>query len=174
MSLAQASSTGSIKEYGPVGDGIHMMREELPLLPLIERVRPRPHTLVRKVSVVGSHVLRYISRNNSLAIRRHLRQNVQRVRMARIDQQLNYANAYSYDQEDADWLNHEVEPMIQTAPGLLQLHPRSCPERLPLQPNFEDNSMMKYFNWRLYLGMMCIIVAQALLKLSFQEVFNLS
>lgn len=141
---------GTIKEYTPVGDGVHMMPHELSLLPLIDHVRPRPRTLVRKVTVVGSHVLRYISQNNNIVIRRYLRQNM---RLARHDQLM------SYDQEETEWLN-KIQP--KSGCGLLQIHASPSPVQ----------KTMQYCHWKLCFGMMCIIVTQALL--SFHKLFKMN
>lgn len=139
----QSEELGSIKEYTPVGDGVHMMPHELSLLPLIDHVRPRPRTMVRKVTVVGSHVLRYISQSNNLVLRRHLRQNI---RLPRHDQPMDT------DQEETEWLNKNQQ---KSGCGLLQIHASPCPVR----------KTMHYFNWKLCFGMMCILVTQALLSL---------
>lgn len=139
----QSEELGTVKEYTPVGDGVHMMPQELSLLPLIDHVRPRPRTLVRKVTVVGSHVLRYISQSNNLVMRRYVRQNI---RLPRHDQPM------SYDQERTEGLNKVQQ---KSGSGLLQIHAGPSPIQ----------KTMQYLKWRLCFGMMCIIVTQALLSL---------
>lgn len=146
----QSKELGTIKEYTPIGDGVHMMPQELSLLPLMNHVRPRPRTLVRKVTVVGSHVLRYISQNNNIVMRRYLQQNM---RLARHDQPINY------DQEGTELLNKIQQ---KSGCGLLQIHLSPCPVQKTLQ----------YFNWKLCFGMMCIIFTQALL--SFHKLFKMN
>lgn len=156
--ISEPDNLGSIKEYTPIGDGFHLLPHERTLL--IERVRPRPHAMMRKVTVMGSHVLRYSSRNNSLAMRRYLRQNMQRVRLAR------------HVQEDSDWFNPTVEQIgLGSGTGLLQLQPHVCSPLRALQSN--SNSILGYLNLKLCLGMMCIILTQALLKLSNRVLFNM-
>lgn len=170
--LPPATTTGRVREYSQVGDGVHMRQQSLPLLPLVERARPRPHTLVRKVSVVGSHVLRYVGRHSSLSTRRPQFRNLQR--MSPIDQQLNYVNTFNYDRvDDIDWVEHNDEAPTSSS-GLLHIQPESYAVRLMLPPNSEDNSLLGLFNWKIYLGMLCIIAVQALLKLAYQQMYSIS
>lgn len=171
--LPHMEATGCIKEYKPVGDGVHVPHQQLSLLPLIERTRTRPQTLVRKVTVVGSHILRYVSRNNNFSMRRHQRQSFQRTRLTRIDPFMNYGSTYNYDQEDVFWLTNTSQPLI-ASPRLMESQPESGSQHLMLQANPENSSLLSWFNWKIYLGMICIIVAQALLKLSFQGMFKAS
>lgn len=148
---------GSIKEYSPIGDGSHLMPHERTLL--FDRVRPRPHTMMRKVTVMGSHVLRYSGWNNSLAMRRYLRQNMHRVRMAR------------QDQEETYWFDRTGQQMLvgSGTTGLLQL--QTSAECSTLES--DNNSLLGYFNLKLCLGMMCFILTQALLKLTNRILFNM-
>lgn len=148
---------GSIKEYSPIGDGSHLMPHERTLL--IDRVRPRPHAMMRKVTVMGSHVLRYSGWNNSLAMRRYLRQNMQRVRMARQD----LAETY--------WFDRPVQQMRvgSGTTGLLQLQPSAECSTL----ESDNNSLLGYLNLKICLGMMCFILTQALLKLTNRVLFNM-
>ncbi|KAH8403849.1 hypothetical protein KR215_004279, partial [Drosophila sulfurigaster] len=156
---------GSITEYTPVGDGIHLPQNQLPLLPIIERTRTRPHSLVRKVTVVGSHVLRYVSRNSSLFMRRHLRPSFLRSQAARHDQQMDYANAPDNGLEDIDWLSSN--------PRMLQSPLQFSSHHQMLEANVAESSFWGLFNWKIYLGVICIFVAHSLLKLSFRETYNI-
>ncbi|KAH8311559.1 hypothetical protein KR044_006892, partial [Drosophila immigrans] len=170
--LPHVVETGSIAEYTPVGDGAHLPQHQLSLLPLIERTRPRPHSLVRKVTVVGSHVLRYVSRNSSLFMRRHLRPNFQSTQGNRIDRQINYGNASDNDLEGIDWtLNNNRQ--FAGMPSMLQFPLEPGSQHRMLESNVVESSFWGLLNWKIYIGMICIFVAQALLKLSFQEMYNI-
>ncbi|KAH8360077.1 hypothetical protein KR093_010548, partial [Drosophila rubida] len=171
--LSHAVETGTVTEYSPVGDGNHLAQHQLPLLPLLERARPRPHSLVRKVTVVGSHVLRYVSRNSNLFMRRHLRQSFQRTQGARSsERQLSNGNATENGVEEIEWISNNNWQIASSSRMLL----------LPLEPSSQlgmiessdvESSFWGLFNWKIYLGMICIFVAQAILKLSFQEMYNI-
>ncbi|KAL7728262.1 hypothetical protein ACLKA6_007368 [Drosophila palustris] len=171
--LPHLEEAGCIKEYAPVGDGTHLLQQDLSLLPLVEITRPRPHTLVRKVTVVGVHVLRYVSRNSNFFMRRQHRQNFQHTRLTRIDQNMNFGSAFNYDQENVDWFSNNHQPGIARL-GLTHFQQDHSSQHLMLEDSPEDNSLLGWFNWKLYLGMICLIVAQALLKLSIREFYNAS
>ncbi|KAM8704442.1 hypothetical protein ACLKA7_008964 [Drosophila subpalustris] len=148
--LPHLEEAGCIKEYAPVGDGTHLLQQDLSLLPRMEITRQRPHTLVRK----------------------H-RQNFQHTRMTRIDQNINFGSAFNYDQENVDWFSNNHQPGIASL-GLTHFQQDHSSQNLMLEDSPEDNSLLGWFNWKLYLGMICLIVAQALLKLSVREFYNAS
>lgn len=172
--LAPRMTTGSIREYSQVGDGVQLRQHPLLLLPLgIERVRQRPE-MVRKVSVVGSHVLRYLSRSSNALPRRPQFRNFLRARMSRIDQNMSHRNASTFDRADehVDLARGSVQPPSESGLGLLRIQPESYAMRHMLASSSDDNSFLGQLNWKLYLGMLCIIAMQALLKLAFQQIFK--
>lgn len=172
--LAPRMTTGSIREYSQVGDGVQLRQHPLSLLPLgIERVRQRPQ-MVRKVSVVGSHVLRYLSRSSNAFPRRPQFRNFQRARMSRIDQNINHRNASTFDRVDerVDLPMGSAQPPSEPGPGLLRIQPESYAMRHMLASSSDDNSFLGQLNWKVYLGMLCILTLQALLKLAFEQIFK--
>ncbi|TDG47945.1 hypothetical protein AWZ03_005563 [Drosophila navojoa] len=172
--LAPRMTTGSIREYSQVGDGVQLRQHPLLLLPLgIGRVQQRPQ-MVRKVSVVGSHVLRYLSRSSNAWPRRPQFRSIVRARMSRIHENNNHRNASTFDRVDehVDLARDSVQPPTESGLGLLRIQPESYAMRHMLASSSDDDSFLGRLNWKVYLGMLCIMAMQALLKLAFQHIFK--
>lgn len=174
--LAPKMNTGSIREYSQVGDGVHLRQLPLLLLPLTaERAPPRPQMVVRKVSVVGSHVLRYLSRSNNISPRRPQLHNYLHANAPLIDQNISHRSTSYYDLPDdyIPWVGGYAEPQLESESGSLRTQPESYRMRqmLPSSLPSDDSSFLGKLNWKVYLGMLCIIAMQALLKLAFQQIY---
>ncbi|XP_017846179.1 uncharacterized protein LOC108602555 [Drosophila busckii] len=158
------SGSGSIREYSQVGDGIYLnygRHHSLSLLPMpmADLIRSRSHNLVRKVTIMGSHVLRYVSRSNNLSQSRYIARDYQRELITRLDQMSN------------DGVNTHLDASISELQNfrLSRVEQELC---LPYKSRYSEEYRQKFlFNSRMLLYSMCLVPLQALIKLLIRELY---